>query len=272
MNSLGALGLMGFPSALAAQEKTKRLHVKPRYHRWHVDPGVEWLEANTGYASLDWTIPLSQTAVVLVDVWQRHYLKDTEERGEQIIQNNLLPLLSACRKQGMTVIHAPSPEVAVKHPNWVNLAKPVSKRDDWPPKDFMHMTGEYSVYGKPHESREAERQSLPKLTFHPQVVPVSGEAVVANGEELHRYCKQNGILFLFFAGFNTNACILSRDYGTIQMSNRGYQVVLVRDCTTGMETRETHAALSQTKGAILLLEMFGQYSVTSEEIRAGFIT
>jgi nicotinamidase-related amidase len=272
LNAITAMGLINFPTA-AAQEGPRLLHIKPRYHRWHVDPGVEWLETNTGYATLDWTIPLSQTALVLVDVWQRHYLKDTEERAEKIIQKNLVPLVDACRKEGMKVIHAPSSHVARQHPNWVKLVRPdepLTKRDNWPPEDFKHLAGEYKGYSRPHEPREAERQSLPELTFHPQIVPVSDEAVVANGEELHRYCKQNGILFLFFAGFNTNACILSRDYGTIQMSNRGYQVILVRDCTTGMETRDTQPTMSQTQGAILLLEMFGQHSITSEELIAGF--
>ena len=62
------------------------LRISPRYHRWHVDPGVEWVEANTGYAHLDWDISLSRAALVLVDVWERHYLKDTEARAEKIIR------------------------------------------------------------------------------------------------------------------------------------------------------------------------------------------
>ena len=54
------------------------------------------------------------------------------------------------------------------------------------------------------------------------------------------------------------------------MSNRGYQVAPVRDCTTGMESAETQPTLSQTRGAVLLLEMFGQYSITSDEIIGSF--
>ena len=262
------------PSSAFSQSKPQTLHVKPRYHRWHVDPGVKWVETNTGYAKLDWRIPLSQCALVLVDVWQRHYLLDTEARGEKVINEKLVPLISKCREANMNIIHAPSPEVATKHPNWVNLVSRVGHQsvahDEWPPKDFRNLTGDFKAYRRPHEPREKERQELPALTFHPKIQPLSGEPVVASGEELHRYCKNNGILFLFFAGFNTNACILSRDYGTIQMSNRGYQVVLIRDCTTGMESAETQPTLSQTRGAILLLEMFGQYSVASDEIVRGF--
>jgi len=249
------------------------LSIQPRYHRWHVDEGVEWLETNTGYASLNWTIPVSQTALVLVDVWQRHYIKEPEERANAIVADKLVPLLSACRKQGLPIIHAPSLPVAKRHPNWVNLLSEedkVSKRDSWPPAQFLNKSDSYKSYRRPAEPREIERQQLPALDFHPKIQPLNQEAVIGTGEELHRYCKQEGILFLFFAGFNTNACILSRDYGAIQMSNRGYESILVRDCTTGMETKETQPTMSQTTGAILLLEMFGQYSIASEEIIGGF--
>src|SRR5690606_2063923 len=201
--------------------------------------------------------------------------KDTEERGEKIIQNKLIPLVNTCREHNMSIIHAPSPSVAKKHPNWVNLlneSETVQKRDDWPPQDFRNLSGPFKKYQRPFEPREEERQQLPELTFHPDIQPINNEAVVATGEELHRLCKKEGILFLFFAGFNTNACIISRDYGTIQMSNRRYQVTLVRDCTTGMESASTHESLAQTNGAVLLLEMFGQYSIPSDEIKQSLIS
>ena len=179
-------------------EDKRSLHIHPRYHRWFVDPGVEWLEANTDYASLDWQIPVSQVALVLVDVWQRHYLKDTEERAEAIIKSNLVPLLTECRKTGINIIHAPSPEVAALHPNWVKLqskAELVPARDSWPPDEFLSSSGPFKPFAMPFEPREKERDELPALTFHPLVKPVKNEPVIATGEELHRYCKKNGILF-----------------------------------------------------------------------------
>ena len=108
VNTLGGIGAalsLGVVLPVDGSPAPHMLNVRPRYHRWHVDPGVEWLETNTGYAHLDWSIPLSQTALVLVDVWQRHYLKDTEERGEKIIQNKLNPLVNTSRKYNMPIIH-----------------------------------------------------------------------------------------------------------------------------------------------------------------------
>ena len=44
---------------------------------------------------------------------------------------------------------------------------------------------------------------------------------------------------------------------------------MIRDCTTGMESFETHDGLWQTRGAVQILEMFGKYSITASELIAG---
>lgn len=280
-STVGSLGMLLSssiaPSFFAKSEDAaaaRMLSLHPRYYRWHVDPGVEWLETNTDYATLNWRVPVSQAALVLVDVWEKHYLREPEERADDIINKKLAPLLAACRKKGLMVIHAPSPQVAKLHPNWVRLvdeSEMRSKDSSWPPASFQRKTGNYQSFSRPAEPREAERQKIvfPHV-FHPKVKPVENEPVIAWGEELHRYCKQKGILFLLYAGFNTNACLITRDYGMLQMSNdRGYETILIRDCTTGMESRYTQASLSQTEGAILFFEMFGQYAVTSDDIING---
>ncbi|MFN0052688.1 MAG: cysteine hydrolase family protein [Planctomycetales bacterium] len=263
----------GHAAAAPGLEPSAPLWVRPRYHRWHVDPGVEWIETNTTYAQLDWKIPLKQAALVLVDVWDHHYLKDAEARAEAVIDDKLAPLLAACRAAGMTIIHAPSPPHAQRHLNWVNAGKsstPTAKPADWPPPEFRGKSGVFQAYRRPAEPRDPELAQLRAgLKIHPKVQPVGAEPVVATGEELHQLCRRLGVLFLFYAGFNTNACILVRDYGTLAMSARGYEVILVRDCTTGMESRDSQPELSQTHGAILFLEMFGQYTVTADEVRSG---
>ena len=253
-------------------EDAPRLRIQPRYHRWHVATGVDWVETNTGHATLNWTIPIPQAAIVLVDVWNRHYLKDTEARTETVIAEKLTPLLTACRSAKLPIIHAPSPAMARKHPNWVRLApdEAPTTTPDWPPSEFRNQTGAYKSYRRPSELRETELARLRAgLQLHPKIQPLADEPVIATGEELHRYCRREGILFLLFAGFNANACILERDYGVPAMRRRGYEVVIIRDCTTGMESRETQPTLSQTSGAILFLEMFVGYSVASDEIVAG---
>jgi nicotinamidase-related amidase len=272
----GATFASGQTPATPEGTRGATLHVRPRYYRWHVDPGVEWLEANTDHAHLDWMIPLPQAALVLVDVWDRHYLKDAEARAEAIINEKFVPLLAGCRRAGLKIIHAPSPPQAKQHPNWVGTAREPERptpASDWPPPEFRGKSGAFTAYGRPAEPREPELSLLrSRLRVHRQVVPVGDEPVVATGDELHDVCRKAGILFLFFAGFNTNACILVRDYGTLAMSQRGYEVILLRDCTTGMESSQSLPTFAQTNGAILLLEMFGQYSITSDDLLAGLVS
>lgn len=224
------LCLTGQSSAATPPEPSRKLHVRPRYYRWYVNPGVEWVETNTGYARLDWTMPLSQAALILVDIWDHHYLKDTEARAEAVIGEKLVPLLHRCRAAGMAIIHAPSPPQAVRHPNWVNAGRASTakaKPADWPPPEFRSKSGPYQAYRRPPEPRDPELARLRAgLKIHPKVLPTGAEPVVATGEELHQLCQRLGVLFLFFAGFNTNACILVRDYGTLEMSRRGYEVLL----------------------------------------------
>lgn len=266
-----------------AAKDERLLHIKPRYYRWHVDPGEAWLETNTGYARLDWEIPMSQAALVLVDVWDRHYLKEPEDRAERIIQEKIRPLLTACRKAGLQIIHAPSPPQAKRCAAWVCREKQegpppgaqptntgTANDEPWPPAEFRSKSGPYQKYARPKEPMAADRARILKgLTMHPDVQPEGSDVVVATGRELHEFCRERGILFLFYLGFNTNMCILQRDYGTMAMHDRGYEIIVLRDCTTGMESFETQAGLWQTRGAILFLEMNRKYSVTSEELIAG---
>ena len=53
------------------------------------------------------------------------------------------------------------------------------------------------------------------------------------------------------------------------MNRRGYECVLLRDCTTGMEAPDTQAELLQTREVIRMLEMFGAYTITSDDLVAG---
>ena len=262
----------------AVTDAPRTVHIRPRYYRLFTDPGTELAEENYRYRELDWPLRLDQAALISLDVWNYHYSRDTLERIEDISVNRIAPLVAACRAGGLQVIHAPAGPVAQKSPNWVQLMpddeKPqprYPKSPVWPPAEFRQKEGAYAEFGRPHEPQQAEiaRQREEVRDFHPAVRPVGDEAVVLTGEELHRVCAQRGILFLIYVGFNTNACIVMRDYGTLRMKERGYDVILVRDCTTGMETHETKPDLVCTRGQIASLEQFGVYTVTSDQLVAA---
>lgn len=270
--------LLAAGATLPAAAAEPSISIKPRYYSWTAAPGLEWTEKNTGYAWANWEIPLSQTALILLDVWEGHYLTDTSERIDQIVRQNIAPLLKAAREQGMTVIHCPGPLNMGNHPNLLRypeaLQQEPSSAAAWPPKEFRNRTGPFEKYrhapAPPERVRElAERRSVRRI--HPAVVPIEGEPVILTGDELNEHLRRKGVLFLFFAGFNTNACLFTRSYSAWEMNKRGYAVSIIRDGTTAMESFETADTLQQTTNAILMLEMFGKYSVTSDELRSALL-
>ena len=80
-----------------------------------------------------------------------------------------------------------------------------------------------------------------------RVPPREGDRVIANGEALHRLLQRRGVLFLFYVGFAANMCVPFRDYGMRAMKSRGYEIILVEDCTTAIEVEDTAGDLALSR-------------------------
>lgn len=249
------------------------LHIHPRYIRLDVDAGQELTEQNFQYRELDWHIPIDQAAIVCVDCWAWHFSRECMERIDQITRQRIAPLLSAARRHGLKIVHGPASPVAEKSPGWLNLLKDVKKHPaypdspNWPPADFMEKSGPYALFARPAEPHDQMKDDHRRTLrwYHECTVPAPGEPVIQSGEELHRWCAAQRVLHLFFVGFNTNACIVMRDYGILAMMSRGYHGILVRDATTGMEVAETVEQMICTRGQIASLEQFDAYTVTTDQ-------
>jgi nicotinamidase-related amidase len=263
------------PAAMKPTPAAGNFRIHPRYVRLYTDPGVEEAERNYAHATLDWEIPAGRAAVVCVDCWAWHFSRETQERINEITEKKIAPLLAACRAAGLRVIHMPAEPVASRSKNFVRMRDPATRPQPmwpdtpaWPPAEFRGKTGPYAAYARPVEPQAEFRRHHGETLrdFHPLCRPAGEEPVLADGEDLHRYCARNGILFLIFVGFNTNACVMMRDYGIPAMNARGYETILVRDATTGMESAATVADLAGTRGTIDTIEQFLGYSIATEEL------
>ena len=252
---------------------SKIINIKLRYYCRHTEPIEAQQEKNCHYNTVDWQIPLDNIALICLDIWNLDVHQDMQERDNRITRERIVPLVAACRKSGLQLIHAPAPPIARRHPNWVDLVQdkphPTEYPDspEWPPREFKNKTGEYTQYAFPEESIKLKSwEYLEGADFHDLVKPEKDEPVIATGEELHRLCAQKGILFLLFAGHHTPGCMTGRTYGMVKMQGKGYTCILVRDCTNGMETHETHDEQISMKGTIAFLEQTGLYTLLSDEI------
>ena len=58
-----------------------------------------------------------------------------------------------------------------------------------------------------------------------------GEPIINDGYELDGYLMERGITTIFYTGYATNLCVLTRSTGMRAMDSLGYNVVLVGDCS-----------------------------------------
>lgn len=248
------------------------IRIRPRYYRRLPDAGVELLESNGRHGWLDWALPMGQVALVCIDLWDGDFPADMRARDERVTVERIVPVVAACRRAGVTVVHAPAWPTAVRSSHWLNLVGGEQERTEyagsptWPPEEFRRREGEWACFKRPVEARAAEWDQVNNPPgFHPLVRPAGSEPVIGSGEELHRLCAERGWLHLVYIGFHTPGCVTNRTYGPVKMLPRGYTCVLLRDCTNGMESHETCVDQACMRGAIAFLEMTGVFTLTSEE-------
>jgi nicotinamidase-related amidase len=240
-----------------------------RYYRVYTDANVSCDEANFQFVERTLPVPVAEAALVLVDVWSTHYIDSWLARARQVTQEKIVPLLEAARRIGMTVIHAPCPQVADRYaPSPAPTTPPPRTRSDWPPSAFrgIYRAGEYADFGRNQEPRlrAALDRYVTDLDISALVKPLPGEPVIHNGAQMHELLAERQILHLFYAGFATNWCVIGRDYGIYAMNDRGYNIVLVRDATTGVEFDDTVEALIATNIAIREIETKNGWSTTTD--------
>jgi nicotinamidase-related amidase len=144
--------------------------------------------------------------------------------------------------------------------------EPAPEPDSWPPAEFRRREGEYAPFAKPAEPKITDWVKDPsRYRIYEPLGPEPGDFVVATGDQLHRLLKHQRRLHLFYAGFATNICVLYRDYGTRAMAQRGYNVILLRDATIGIEAHDTVEGGWLTQAAVRSVEMLTGHTTTAGE-------
>jgi len=272
------LELANYQCLHADNGESALLDLRTRYYQAGEEEGVPLREENFKRRQVNMKLPVHQTALILVDVWKSGSIDSVMERTESTIKNSIVPVLDEAHKIGMPVIHAPKPIVAIKFKRCQRLCTPDDLRyienainkgvnpktsSDWPPTDFVNRSGEY------HQFRHG-RNRHPKwrpidYQFSPYIDVHDNDFVIANARQLQEVLSNNGILHLIYAGFATNVCMLNRDYGIRAMYQRAYNIIILRDATTGIEYPDTLQNLMVTEIAIREVEQHFGFSASNED-------
>jgi nicotinamidase-related amidase len=216
------------------------------------------VEANFHFVERALPLPVSETALILVDVWSTHYIESWLARAREVTRAKIVPVLEAARRVDMTVIHGPSPFVANRYADPPASAPATFSGPDWPPADFrgIYRSGRWEAFGRNQEPvlPPTYKRYETELDIDPSVRPLPGEPVIHTGPQMNELLAEKKILHLVYVGFATNWCVIGRDYGIGAMNDRGYNVILIRDATTGIEFHDTVHSLTATEMTIREIE------------------
>ncbi len=229
-------------------------------------------EAECRRSTLHWDLPVGRIALVCVDVWSEHYIQSHVDRTTEIALQRIVPLQEAFRQMGALVVHGPSPECARKYPEWLEaeVDQPQMQKGDWPPAEFRRKEGDYAGFTRSYTERSEDFDRIIRdRIIVPEAAPKGDDRVIANGEALHGLLARRGGLFLFYVGFAANMCVPFRDYGMRAMKDRGYEIILVEDCTTAIEVEDTADELILSRACKIDAALTVGYTVQSADLLAA---
>lgn len=243
--TVGLISLL-FASTAAAQSIELQLRTRVQPFK-----GVdEWKEQ-----SINRSFEPSKTAVVLCDIWDKHWCDSATKRCD-VIARRANEVVTACRARGMFIVHCPSDTMAFyqgsaarkrmsEFPK-VEFPKAIVIPD--PPLPIDDSDGGCDDNPAPKSYRAWKRQ-------HPAIViDEEKDGVTDQGQELYNAMKAKGITNLIVMGVHTNMCVLHRTFAIKQMTRSGIACVLVRDLTDAMYNPLRRPMVTHEEGTELVIQ------------------
>ena len=205
------------------------------------------------------TVRADQSAILLCDVWDRHWSQGATERV-----NGLAPrvnqFVGAARARGVHVIHAPSETVDF----YAGTPARQCMRDApycAPPVPVEHPDPPLPIDDSDGGSDTGEREPTTAWSRqHPTIeIDQDRDGISDDGQEIYNFIQQRGIRHLLIAGVHTNMCILHRPFGIKQMVRWGVDVVLVRDLTDALYNPARPPYVSHDEGTRLVVEYIEKF-------------
>ncbi len=205
------------------------------------------------------TVPAAQTALLLCDVWDRHWSRGAQERLEAMIPR-MSRVTSHLRERGVQIIHAPSDTMdfyretaAFRRMAAVPVIEPPPPADHPDPPLPINDSDGGSDTGEPTWHLAWSRQ-------HPGIeVDDRRDGVSDDGRTIYRFLRHRGLTQLLIMGVHTNMCVLHRSFGIKQMVRWGVQTALIRDLTDTMYNPAMPPYVAHEEGTRLVVEFIEKF-------------
>jgi nicotinamidase-related amidase len=215
--------------------------------------------------------PIAATAIVICDMWDKHWCQGATERCEAIaIKMN--EVVKTARDKGIQIIHAPSDTLAF-YAGW-----PQRRRMELAPKAVFPTPLDIPDVPLPIDDTDGGCDTAEKPWYaawtrqSPHIEIGEYDGISDKGEEIYNFFQQEKIHNLLIMGVHTNMCVLGRSFAIRNMTRWGIRCVLVRDLTDAMYDPKDRPYVSHDEGTELVVQHIEKYwcpSVLSSELLAG---
>lgn len=204
------------------------------------------------------TFPVSASAIIICDMWDRHWCGGANTRVADLV-HRMDPVLRRARAAGVLIIHAPSDtmdfykdypqrKLVLAAPK---VKPPAELKISDTPLPIDDSDGGCDTPGfKEHQAWVRENAGL---SMGP------ADAISDNGEEIYNLLREKGIHNLFVMGVHANMCILNRSFAIRQMTRWGIRCVLVRDLTDAMYNPKSRPFVTHAAGTDLVIQYIEKY-------------
>jgi nicotinamidase-related amidase len=263
------LGLAGMVHRAVAEDGDYRLTLQTRTPATAVDPeGLVHRRAAT------WDP--KRTAVVICDVWDRHWCEGANVRVAAMVKR-MNRLADDCRRRGSLIIHSPSDcmefyrdhpgrRLAMEAPPAAQVPEGIDrwcrKLPDEPKLPIDDADGGCDDIPPPKSGRAWKRQ-------HEAIVVKPGDAISDSGVEIWNLLEARGVRQVLVLGVHTNMCVAGRPFGLRNLARAGKEVALVRDLTDSMYNPRSAPYVSHDRGTALVIAHHERHlapSVTSADV------
>jgi nicotinamidase-related amidase len=221
--------------------------------------------------SLQQTLPAEKTAILICDMWDKHWCKGATERVGALAAK-MAPFLETARKRGIQIIHAPSETMPFyqdtpQRKRMLTVGKiepptPLSLPD--PPLPIDDKGGGCDTQDQFYKAWTRE---------HPSLRIDASDVISDNGAEIYSFLRERGIHTLLVMGVHTNMCVLNRTFAIKRMTALGIHCILVRDLTDAMYNPQDPPHVSHNAGTRLVIEYIEKFwapTTTSAELLRAF--
>ena len=190
----------------------------------------------------------SRTAVVVIDMWDRHWCKTYTARVANMVPRMNLTL-AAARKLGLQVVWAPS-DVVVFYRDY-----PQRKAMAAIPTHPEPKTVAFNPAAPPEgldccecgPDRPCKNASV-WTRQHPGLEIMASDLIgdSNNAQELFNLCAERGIDTLIYLGVASNMCVCHRAFGMLNARRHGFRVIFARDLVEAITANGLNPATKES--------------------------